>query len=75
MMLIVWLVVAGAAVLLLAVLGYGLFGQFKRLRNAVADAQTEMAPHLGEITQGIRRAQTMRMFDGADTTHGHGRHA
>lgn len=75
MMLIVWLVVGVGAVLFLAVLGFGLFGQLKRLRNAVADAQTAVAPHLEEITQGIRRAQTLRMSDGTETTRGHGRHA
>ena len=75
MMLIVWLVVGIGAVLLLAVLGFGLYIQLKRLRDAVAKAQTAVAPRVEEITQGIRRAQTLRMLDGTETTRGHGRHA
>jgi len=78
-MLIVWLAVGLAALLLLAVLGYGLFGHLKRLRQAVADAQTAVRPELEELTVGIRRAQSLRMQDAerdaADATRGHERHA
>ncbi len=75
MMLTVWLVVGIGAVLLLAILGYGLWGHAKRLLNAVKDAQASVAPQVVELTQGIQRAQAMRMQNGADTTHGLGRHA
>jgi len=75
MMLIVWLVVGVGSLLLLAVLGYGLFSQGKRLQKAAKDAQSSVAPQVAELTRGIQRAQTMRMHDGADTTHGLGRHA
>jgi hypothetical protein len=74
-MLTVWLVVAIGAVLLLAVLGFGLYGQGRRLQKALGDAQAAVAPQIAELNQGIRRAQALRMPDGADTTHGHGRHA
>ncbi len=75
MMLIVWLVVGIGSLLLLAILGYGLFGHAKRLLNAVKDAQSSVAPEVAELTQGIQRAQAMRMHDGTDTTRGLGRHA
>jgi len=75
MMLIVWLVIGIGSLLLLAVLGFGLFGQGKRLQRAVMDAQSAVAPRVAELTRGIQRAQTMRMHDGADSTHGLGRHA
>jgi len=72
---IVWIVVGVGALLFLAVLGFGLFGQVKRLLDAFADAQTAMAPHVEELTDGIRRAQTLRNQLGTETTRGHGRHA
>lgn len=75
MMLIVWLVVGIGALLLLGILGFGLFGQVKRLQAAAQKAQSATAPQVAELTQGIRRAQSMRMYDGADTTRGLGRHA
>lgn len=75
MMLIVWLAVGIGALLFLAVIGYGLFGHVKRLRRALGDAQTAAAPQVEELSQGIRRAQTLRSQDGADTTRGPGRHA
>jgi hypothetical protein len=72
---IVWIVVGTGALLLLAVLGYGLFGHLKRLRFALGDAQGAVAPQVQALTQGIRRAQTLRMQDGTETTRGLGRHA
>ncbi len=75
MMLIVWLVVGIGSLLLLAILGFGLFGQGRRLQKAVSDAQAAVAPQVAELTQGIQRAQTLRMHDGADTIRGLGRHA
>ncbi len=75
MMLIVWIAVGVGALLFLAVLAFGLFGQVKRLLNAFTDAQTAVAPHVEELSQGIRRAQTLRMQIGTESTRGHGRHA
>lgn len=75
MVLTIWLVVGIGALLLLAVLAYGLFGQANRLRTAVTDAQAAVAPQVAEVTTGIQRAQALRMHDGADTTRGLGRHA
>lgn len=75
MILIVWLVVGIGAFLVLAVLGYGLFGHLKRLRRAVSGAQTEMVPRAEDLFEGIRTAQALRMHDGADATRGHHRHA
>lgn len=75
MMLIVWLVVGIGALLFLGVIGFGLFGQLKRLRAAVGDAQREVAPQVAELNEGIRRAQALRMQSGAGPTRDHGRHA
>lgn len=75
MMLIVWLIVGIGAFLLLGILGFGLFGQAKRLHTAVKDAQSAVAPQVAELTSGIQRAQSMRMQNGADTMSGLGRHA
>ncbi len=79
MMLIVWLAVGLAALLLLAVLGYGLLGHLNRLRKAVGDAQTAVEPQLEELSVGIRKARSLRMQeaerDTADPTRGHERHA
>lgn len=72
---IVWLVVGVGVLLLVAVLGYGLFGHLKRARTAVGQAQSALGPQVSELTQGIRRAQALRMQDGAETTRGLGRHA
>jgi hypothetical protein len=75
MMQVVWIVVGVGALLLLAVLGYGLFAQLKRLRGAIGDMQTSGAPQVAELAEGIRTAQRLRMQDGADRTWGHGQHA
>ena len=72
---IVWIVVGVGALLLLAVLGYGLFGHLNRLRSSLADAQTAIAPQVQALTQGIRRAETLRMLNEGETTRGHSRHA
>jgi hypothetical protein len=42
--LIVWLAVGGVSLLVLAILGYGLFSQFRRLQEAVERARTELLP-------------------------------
>lgn len=75
MLQVVWIVVGIGVLLLLAVLGYGLFGQLKRLRSAITDAQAAAAARVPELIQGIRRAQRLRMQDGTDPSRGTGRHA
>lgn len=75
MMQIVWIVVGVGVLLLLAVLGYGLLGHLKRLKGALGDAQSSVAPQMQELTQGIRRAQALRMQNETHRTRGHGRHA
>ncbi|MGI8723463.1 MAG: hypothetical protein ACR2JG_14730 [Geodermatophilaceae bacterium] len=75
MMLVVWIVVGVGALLVLAVLGYGLFGHLTRLRGAASNAQISVTPQVQELTQGIRRAQTLRMQNEADRPRGHGGHA
>ncbi len=58
--LIVWLAVGGLSLLVLAILGYGLFSQFRRLQRAVEKASAELAPELEalrpDIPQGRHRA-------------------
>ena len=75
MMPIVWIVVGVVLLGVLGVLGYGLFGQAARVRHALREAQTGLAPQAAQLTQGIQKARALRMQDGADTTRGHGRHA
>lgn len=62
-MLTIWLIVAVAALLLLGVLGYGLFGQVRRLSAALRTAQSDTAPRVQEISEGIRRAAQPRTPD------------
>jgi hypothetical protein len=56
----VWIAVAGVSLVLLAILGYGLFSQFTRLRKAVEKAQSELAPMIATLQpdtpQGRHRA-------------------
>lgn len=47
--LIVWGAALGIALVVLAVLGFGLFGQFTRLRRAVAEAEAEIVPALAAL--------------------------
>jgi hypothetical protein len=58
--LIVWLAVAGVSLVFLAILGYGLFSQFRRLQRAVEEAQADLQPALAalrpETPQGRHRA-------------------
>lgn len=75
MMLIVWLVVGVGALLLLGILGYGLYGQLRRLRGSLLEAQADLAPRTAILSEGIRRAQSLRMNDAVDTTRGHRAHA
>jgi hypothetical protein len=42
--LIVWLAVGGVSLLVLAILGYGLFSQFRLLQETVERASTELLP-------------------------------
>ena len=42
--LIVWLAVGGVSLVVLAILGYGLFSQFRRLQRAVEKARSEFVP-------------------------------
>jgi hypothetical protein len=42
--LIVWLAVGGVSLVVLAILGYGLFSQFRRLERAVEKARSEFVP-------------------------------
>jgi hypothetical protein len=56
----VWLAVGGVCLVVLAILGYGLFSQFTRLRKAVESAQAELAPIIATLEpatpQGRHRA-------------------
>jgi heme exporter protein D len=56
----VWLAVGGVALVVLAILGYGLFSQFTRLRRTVAAVQGELAPMIATLQpdtpQGRHRA-------------------
>jgi hypothetical protein len=56
----VWLAVGGVALVIFAILGYGLFSQFTRLRKAVEAAQSELAPLIATLQpdtpQGRHRA-------------------
>jgi hypothetical protein len=60
LVLIVWLAVGGLSLLLLAILGYGLFSQFRRLEKAVEEAQAELPPAIEALRpqtpQGRHRA-------------------
>jgi hypothetical protein len=46
LVLLIWAVALGLSLVILAVLGYGLFGQLKRLRRAVEEAGAEIQPRL-----------------------------
>jgi hypothetical protein len=56
----VWLAVGGVCLVVLAILGFGLFSQFSRLRKAVGAAQAELAPMIATLQpdppQGRHRA-------------------
>ena len=58
--LIVWLAVGGVSLVVLAILGYGLFSQFRRLQRAVEKAQSEIVPAVEALRpdtpQGRHRA-------------------
>jgi hypothetical protein len=58
--LIVWVAVGGLSLLLLAILGFGLFSQFRRLQKAVERAQADLAPTVDSLRsdapQGRHRA-------------------
>jgi hypothetical protein len=42
--LIVWLAVGGVSLVVLGILGFGLFSQFNRLRKTVEAARTDLLP-------------------------------
>ncbi|HST66464.1 MAG TPA: hypothetical protein VLM05_14865 [Mycobacteriales bacterium] len=56
----VWLAVGGVCLVLLAILGYGLFSQFTRLRKTVEATRAELAPMVATLQpdtpQGRHRA-------------------
>ena len=58
--LIVWLAVAGVSLIVLAILGYGLFSQFRRLRKTVERARADLLPAIHALQsptpQGRHRA-------------------
>jgi hypothetical protein len=58
--LIVWLAVGGVSLVVLAVLGYGLFSQFRRLQKSVEQAGSELLPGVEALRpqtpQGRHRA-------------------
>lgn len=47
--LVVCLVVVGVSVLVLGILGFGLYGQLRRLQRAVATAEAELVPALAAL--------------------------
>ena len=49
--LIVWLAVGGVSLIVLAVLGYGLFSQFRRLQETVERARDELQPGIESLRQ------------------------
>jgi len=58
--LIVWLAVGGLSLLVLAILGYGLFSQFNRLGKALEAARADLEPVIEALRpdtpQGRHRA-------------------
>ena len=49
--LIVWLAVGGVSLIVLAILGYGLFSQFRRLEETVERARAELLPGVEALRQ------------------------
>ena len=49
--LIVWLAVGGVSLTVLAILGYGLFSQLKRLEETVERARDELLPGVEALRQ------------------------
>lgn len=47
--LIVWAFALGFVLVLLGILGYGLFGQLSRLRRAVAEVEAQLTPALAAL--------------------------
>jgi hypothetical protein len=58
--LIVWIAVAGVSLVLLAILGYGLFSQFRRLQKTAEAARADLQPAIAALQpdtpQGRHRA-------------------
>lgn len=46
---VVWAVAAGSALVILAILGFGLYGQLRRLQRAVAETQAQLQPMLDSL--------------------------
>lgn len=49
LVLIVWAVAAALALVILAILGYGLYGQVRRLLRAVEEAGADVTPKLAAL--------------------------
>ena len=49
LVLLVWAVAVGLALLVLGVLAFGLYGQLRRLRRAVAETQAELQPMIARL--------------------------
>ena len=46
---IVWAVAAGLVLVILGILGYGLYGQLRRLQKAVAAVQADIVPAVAAL--------------------------
>ena len=49
LVLVVWAVAVGLSLLVLGVLGFGLYGQLRRLQRAVAETQAELLPMVDRL--------------------------
>ncbi|CAA9232531.1 MAG: hypothetical protein AVDCRST_MAG41-1019 [uncultured Corynebacteriales bacterium] len=49
LVLLVWAVAVGLALVVLGILGFGLYGQLRRLRRAVAETQAELVPMVDRL--------------------------
>ena len=55
--LIVWVAVGGLSLLLLAILGFSLFSQFRRLQKVVERAQDDLAPTVDSLRSDTPRGR------------------
>lgn len=65
MLLIVWIVVPVLALLVLGVLGYGLFGAAGRLDRELRALERDVRPVLAEVQASAERAAAQRADRGA----------
>jgi hypothetical protein len=49
LVLLVWAVAVGLSLLVLGILAFGLYGQLRRLRGAVAETQAELLPMVATL--------------------------